>query len=136
METGAIPEKYRKNVVTDLPKLVEVAGHHHPTPCWITSGMFPGVNFRMAGHEMTDMVGKPHAAPHVHDVPEIWVAPSEKKGDLVIEAQMDGEKFLIEAPFAIFIPAGVEHCFTVRRCASPHYVMGMVLLDYQEQTKT
>jgi hypothetical protein len=27
METGAIPEKYRKNVVTDLPKPVEGVGH-------------------------------------------------------------------------------------------------------------
>jgi hypothetical protein len=132
---GTVPEKYRKNVVTDLPREVFVGGHHHPTPCWITPGMFPGVGFQMAGHEMTDRVGKPHAEPHVHDVPEIWVAPAATKGALVIEAQMDGDKFLVEAPFSIFIPPGVRHCFTVTKCESPHYVMGMILFDWRDPAK-
>jgi len=127
---NTIPEKFAKNVVTDLPREVKIEGHHHPTPCWITRDMFPGVNLQVAGHEVSSRVGAPHAAPHVHEVPEIWVAPSERKGDLVIEAQMDEEKFLVEAPFAIFIPQGVSHCFTVVKCESPHYVMGMLLFDW------
>ena len=127
-----IPEKYRKNVVTDLPRGVHIEGHHHPAPCWITPDMFPGVGFRMAGHEVSGSIGKPHAGPHVHDVPEIWVAPCEKKGDLVIEAEMDDDKFLVEAPFSIFIPPGTRHCFTVVKCESPHFIMGMVLLDWRQ----
>ena len=127
-----IPEKHRKNVVTDLPRGVQIKGHLQPAPCWITPDMLPGVGFRMAGHEMSGSVGKPHAAPHVHDVPEIWAAPSEKKGDLVIEAEMNDGRFLVEAPFSIFIPAGTRHCFTVVKCESTHYVMGIVLLDWRE----
>jgi mannose-6-phosphate isomerase-like protein (cupin superfamily) len=83
----------------------------------------------MAGHEASGSLGKSHAAPHVHDVPEIWVAPSEKKGDLVIEAEMDDDKFLVEAPFSIFIPPGIRHCFTVVKSESPHFIMGVVLLQ-------
>jgi mannose-6-phosphate isomerase-like protein (cupin superfamily) len=90
--------------------------------------MFPGIGFRMAGHEVSGSVGKPHAAPHVHDVSEIWVAPSEKKGDLVIEAEMDDDKFLVEAPFSIFIPPGMRHCFRVKS-ESPHFIMCIVLLQ-------
>jgi len=135
METGAIPEKYSKNVVTDLPRMVEVVGHYHPAPCWLTADMFPGVNVRVAGQEATNMVGKPHAAPHVHNVPEIYLAPSEKKGDLVVEVQMDDDKFRVEAPFSIFIPSGVRHCFTVLKCASPHFIMGVVPLDWQDPAR-
>jgi hypothetical protein len=131
MMANTIPEKYRTNIVTDLPREVQIGGHHHPTPCWITSGMFPGVGFQMAGHEVSGSVGKPHAAPHTHDVPEIWVAPSERKGTLMIEAQMDDDKFLVEAPFSIFIPSGTRHCFTVVKCESPHYIMGIILLDWR-----
>ena len=129
--SDTIPKKYRKNVVTDLPRQVQIAGHHHPTPCWITPGMFPGVGFRLAGHEVSGSVGKPHAAPHTHDVPEIWLAPCEKRGAVVIEARMDDETFDVESPFSIFIPPGVRHCFTVKKCESPHYVLGIVLLDWQ-----
>ncbi len=120
-----IPEKWRKNVITDLPRPVQFT--ENPSPCWITPSMFPGVNFHLAGREASKVVGKPHAAPHVHEFPEIWVAPSETTGGLVIEAQMDNDKFLVEAPFSIFIPAGVYHCFTVVKCESPHFIMGLVL---------
>jgi hypothetical protein len=128
---NTIPEKYQKYVITDLPRPVEIVGHHHATPCWVIPGMFPGVNLRIAGHEVSKRVGSPHADPHVHEVPEIWTAPSEAKGHLVIEAQMDGEKFLVEAPFSIFIPPGVSHCFTVVKCESPHFVMGIILFDWK-----
>jgi mannose-6-phosphate isomerase-like protein (cupin superfamily) len=121
-----IPEKYQKYVVTDLPRLVPIAGHHHPAPFWVTPDMFPDVNIGVAGMDVSKIVGAPHAAPHVHDKHcEIWVAPSENRGDVVIEAQMEDEKFLVEAPFAVFIPAGVSHCFKVVKCDSPHYVLGI-----------
>lgn len=124
--TGNVPKKYQEYVVTDLPRQVSIVGHHAPTPCWVVPGMFPGVTLRIAGHEMSKRVGAPHAAPHVHSTFEIWLAPSEKKGDLVIEVQMDDDKFLVEAPFSIFIPAGVRHRFTVVKCDSPHFVLGIM----------
>jgi quercetin dioxygenase-like cupin family protein len=127
-----IPETLRKYVVTDLPKYAEVGGHHKPAPFWIMPDMFPGVKLRVAGSEASKMVGAPHAVPHTHDSPEIYLAPSEEKGALVIEVQMDDEKFLVEAPFAIFIPPGTKHCFKVVKCPKPHYVMGIMLADWQQ----
>jgi hypothetical protein len=127
-----LPEKLQKYVVTDLPKYIEVAGHHKPAPFWIAPDMFPGVRLRVAGAEASKMVGAPHAVPHTHEGPEIYLTPSEKKSDLVIEVQMDDEKFLVEAPFAVFIPPGVRHCFRVVKCEKPHYVLGIMLPDWKE----
>jgi mannose-6-phosphate isomerase-like protein (cupin superfamily) len=121
-----IPKKFEKYVVTDLPRPVSIAGHKHPAPFWVTPDMFPGVNIGVAGHEVSGTVGAPHAGPHVHEKEgEIWVAPSENRGDVVIEAHLEDETFLVEAPFAIFIPAGTLHYFKVVKCESPRYVMGI-----------
>jgi hypothetical protein len=128
-----IPERFSKNVITDLPKMVEVSGHHKPTPFWIAPDMFPGVNIRIAGLEVSKIVGAPHAEPHVHDSPEIYLTPSEEKGVVVVEIQMDEDTFVVESPFAVFVPPGVKHCFSVLKCESPHYVLGIMLMDWKEQ---
>jgi mannose-6-phosphate isomerase-like protein (cupin superfamily) len=126
MTDQKIPQKFEKYVVIDLPRLVSITGHKHPAPFWVTPDMFPGVNIGVAGREVSRMVGTPHAGPHVHEKEgEIWVAPSENRGDVVIEAHLEDETFLVEAPFAIFIPAGTLHYFKVVKCESPHYVMGI-----------
>ena len=127
-----VPEELQEYVVTDLPKYVEVAGHHQKTPFWIAPDMFKGVKLRIAGSDASKIVGTPHADPHVHESPEIYLAPSEEKGDIIVEVQMDEKRFVLESPFAVFIPAGVSHCFRVLRCEEPHYVLGILLPDWQE----
>jgi hypothetical protein len=129
--TNEIPEKLKKYVVTDLPKFVEVEGHHKPAPFWIAPEMFPGVNMRVAGMDVSKIVGAPHANPHVHESPEIYLAPSEEKGEVVVEIQMDEEKLLLESPFAVFVPPGVKHCFKVLKCKSPHFVLGIMLPEWK-----
>ena len=124
-----IPEKYKANVVTDLPKMVSVPGHHKQTPFWIAPGMFPGVNLRVAGIDVRKIVGAPHAAPHVHDTPEIYFAPSEEKGVALVEIQMDDEVFTVESPFSLYIPPGVRHCFKVLRCDGCHFIYGLLFTD-------
>ena len=126
-----IPEKYQSYVVNDLPKMVEVSGHHAPAPFWIVPDMFPGVNMRVAGLDVSKIVGAPHANTHVHESPEIYLAPSEQKGEVVVEIQMDEERFIVESPFAVFIPPGVRHCFKVLKCQSPHYVLGIMLTEWK-----
>ncbi|MBW1713319.1 MAG: cupin domain-containing protein [Deltaproteobacteria bacterium] len=130
--TSQIPQKLKPLVVTDLPKMVDVPGHHHPAPFWIAPDMFPGVNIRVAGLDASKMVGAPHAAPHVHDSPEIYLTPSDEKGAVLVEIQMDEEKFKVESPFAVFIPPGVHHCFTVLKCDSPHFVLGIMLPEWKQ----
>ena len=127
-----IPSKYEQFVITDLPRFVEMPGHNRPAPSWIYPDMFPGVNIRINGNDVSKMVRTPHAEPHIHDDhPEIYMAATEHRGDIVIEVQMDDKIFTVKSPFAIFIPPGVKHCFTVLKCDSPNYVFGIHVMDYR-----
>jgi mannose-6-phosphate isomerase-like protein (cupin superfamily) len=127
-----VPSKYQQYVVTDLPQSVTMPGHHQAAPSWIVPGMFPGVNIRINGADASKIVQKPHAEPHVHDTnPEIYFSTTEKRGDLVIEVQMDDEIFTVESPFAVFIPPGVKHCFTVLKCDAPNFIYGIHIMDYK-----
>ena len=127
-----VPEKYKHLVITDLPQFAEMPGHHKAAPSWIYPDMFPGVNMRINGLDVSKMVRAPHAEPHVHnDNPEIYFAATENKGDIIIEVQMEDEVFTVESPFAVFIPPGTKHCFTVLKCDSPNYVFGIHIMDYK-----
>ena len=120
------PNKYEQYVITDLPRFVEMPGHHQPAPSWIYPDMFPGVKIRINGMDASKKVRAPHAAPHIHDDhPEIYFCATEEKGAVAIEVQMDDEVFTVESPFAVFIPAGVRHCFTVIKCDQPNFVFGI-----------
>jgi mannose-6-phosphate isomerase-like protein (cupin superfamily) len=132
----AIPGKYQKYIMTDLPKYVEVTGHLKPAPCWIVPGMFPGVNLAIAGNDASKIVGAPHASPHVHDHPEIYLAVSDNRGAVVTEFQLDGEKFQLESPYAVFVPPGTKHCFTILKCDSPHWAFGVGVMDWKGDTVT
>jgi mannose-6-phosphate isomerase-like protein (cupin superfamily) len=128
-----VPSNYQRYVVTDLPQFAESAGHHEAPPSWIYPNIFPGVNIRINGMDVSKRVGKPHADLHVHDeFPEIYFAATEKRGDIVIEVQMNDEVFTVESPFSVFIPAGMRHCFTVLKCDFPNYVFGIHVLDYKK----
>ena len=130
---SAIPEKYRKYVVTDLPKYVEVVGHHHPAPLWIVPQMFPGANIGVAGTDASKMVNAPHADPHIHeDFPEIYLAVTENRGEIVCKIQMNDNVFTVESPFAVFIPPGTKHCFTVLKCDSPNWIYGITIRDWKK----
>ncbi len=129
--TSSVPNEFKQYIVTDLPKMVEVPGHKAPAPFWVAPDMFPGVSMRVAGLEVSQIVGNPHAHAHEHDVPEIYLCPSETAGAVKVEIQMNQEKFELESPFALFVPPGTTHCFTVLKCEGPHYVLGMLLGDWQ-----
>jgi len=124
--------KYAQYVVTDLPQFEDMEGHHNAPPSWIYPHIFPGVNMRINGMDASKRVRDPHADPHVHaDHPEIYLSVTDSRGDVVIEVQMEDEKFTVKSPFAVFIPPGTKHCFTVLKCDLPNYVFGIHLLDYK-----
>jgi hypothetical protein len=129
METR-VPSKYSPYVITDLPRFVEMPGHNRPAPSWIYPDMFPGVKIRINGDDARKLLGSPHAGPHVHDDhPEIYMSATESKGDLVIEVEMEGEVFTVESPFAVYIPPGMKHRFTVLKCDVPTFIFGIHILD-------
>ncbi|MFC1941831.1 cupin domain-containing protein [Chloroflexota bacterium] len=129
---NTVPEKYSAYVVTDLPKYTEVTGHHAPVPFWIAPNMFPGINIEIAAGEASKMVGNPNAAPHTHDIPEVYLCVTENRGDVVVEIQIGDEKFTVESPFAVFVPPGTDHCFAVLKCDSPNYVFGIGQKDWKK----
>jgi len=125
------PQKYAANVVTDLPQFAPAPGHHQAPPSWIFPNIFPGINMRINGSDVSTMVQNPHADPHVHEYfPEIYLSATPNRGDVVIEVRMEDEVFTVESPFAVFIPPGTRHCFTVLKCDTPNYVFGIHLYDY------
>jgi len=127
-----IPGRYEQFVITDLPRFMEMSGHNRPAPSWIYPDTFPGVNIRINGNDVSKMVRSPDAESHIHDDhPEIYLAATENRGDIVIEVQMENEIFTVESPFAVFIPPGVKHCFTMLKCDSPNYVFGIHVMDYR-----
>src|SRR5439155_8420240 len=60
-------------IITALPIPLAVAGHHQPAPFYVTADMFGGLPVQLAGGELSTLVGKPVAAPHVHDVDELYL---------------------------------------------------------------
>ena len=75
------------------------------------------------------MVNKPHADPHRHDVPEIYMAITEYPGDMKLEILIEDETYVVESPCTVYIPAGASHSFKVLKCDKTNYVLG-VFLDY------
>ena len=68
---------------------------------------------RINAADVSKIVRDPHADPHIHENnPEIYLAVTPNRGDIIIEVQMEDEIFTVESPFAVFVPPGVMHCFT------------------------
>jgi len=112
---------------TDLPLFREIPGHHAPTPFYLTDDMFGGLSFELAGGELSDKVDKPVAAPHTHEVPEIYLLLSPNPGGGVIEVVADGQRHLLSSPATFFIPAGTVHHFVTRKAEPGTYCLGLLL---------
>jgi hypothetical protein len=63
------------------------------------------------------------------DHPEVYFAAPWERGHIVIEVEMEGETFTVESPFAVYIPAGMTHRFTVLKCDLPGFIFGIHVLD-------
>ncbi|WP_018685588.1 cupin domain-containing protein [Actinokineospora enzanensis] len=115
------------SVQRDLPVFKQIEGHHAPTPFFLTTDMLGGLPVELAGAEISNLVDKPVAAPHTHEVPEIYLLLSPEPGGAEIEVRLDGETHTLEAPGALLIPAGSVHCFVTRRAIPGSYCLGLLL---------
>lgn len=116
-------------VQQDLPVFREIPGHYTPTPFFLTAAMYGGVGLEIAGGEISDKVDKPVAAPHTHEVPEIYLLLSPEPGGAVIDIVADGTEYRLVAPATMIIPAGVVHHFVTRSATPGSYCLGILLTD-------
>jgi len=119
-------------LIDHLPRKKEVTGHFQPAPFWLTEDMFGGLDIEIAGGEISTLVGKPVADLHSHDIPEIYLVLSPEKGGAKIEIEVEGTKYIVEAPAAFYVPAGARHRFLTLAAIQGSYCLG-VLLNYQRQ---
>ncbi|HWB36492.1 MAG TPA: cupin domain-containing protein [Rugosimonospora sp.] len=115
------------HVATDLPVFRSVDGHHRPVPFILTRDMFGGIPVELGGAEISDLVDKPVAEPHVHDVPEIYLLFAPTPGDAVITVEVDGDSYELSAPGALYVPAGHRHRFVTRKAVPGSFCFGLFL---------
>ncbi|MFI9586839.1 cupin domain-containing protein [Streptomyces sp. NPDC052236] len=114
-------------VEQDLPVLLQIPGHFGETPFYLTKSMLGGQEIEIAGGEISDKVGKPVAAPHTHEVPEIYLLLSPEPGGAVIEVNADGELYELTSPATMLIPTGTVHHFVTKKAVPGSYCLGILL---------
>jgi hypothetical protein len=110
-----------------LPVLRDVPGHHRPAPLYLTADMFGGLPVEVAAAELSNLVDRPVAELHRHDVPEVYLLLSPTPGEAEIEIELDGESHRLVSPGAFMVPAGSEHRFTTRRAAPGSWCLGLLI---------
>ena len=110
-----------------LPVLREVGGHHAPVPFYLTREMFGGIPVELGGAEISELVGRPVADAHVHDVPEIYLLFSRRPGEAEIVIEVEGEEYPLKSPGAFYVPAGLRHRFITKAAAPGSFCFGLFL---------
>lgn len=111
---------------TILPLMRVVEGHHNAVPFFITADMFSGVPFEMAGGEISELVDKPVANTHKHEVDEIYFLISPEPGEAVIDVTIDDVTITYSSPAVIYIQAQREHRFITRKACKGSYCFGIL----------
>ena len=112
----------------ELPVFREVAGHTKPVPFILTSDMFGGIPVELGGAEISGLVGRPVADPHVHEVPEVYLVFAPEPGQAEIEVMVEGKDYVVTAPGALYVPAGMRHRFVTRKAVPGSFCFGLFLL--------
>lgn len=111
----------------DLPVFRQVDGHHAPVPFVLTRDMFGGIPVELGGAEISNLIDRPVAEPHVHDVPEIYLLFAPEPGAAVIDVEVEGESVRLTAPAALYVPAGRRHRFITRAAVPGSFCFGLFL---------
>jgi hypothetical protein len=129
MATEAIPQTGQQCALVEqnLPVFKTIPGHYNQTPFFLTKDMLGGQPIEIAGGEISDKVGKPVAAPHTHEVPEIYILMSPEPSGAIIEVVADGETHELVSPAVMLIPAGTVHHFVTKKAQPGSYCLGVLL---------
>ncbi|MBT9432010.1 hypothetical protein JZM24_07415 [Candidatus Sodalis endolongispinus] len=109
-----------------LPIFHHVTGHHQPVPYFLTSNMFGGLPFELAGGDISLQVGQPVAEPHRHEVDEIYLLISPVPGEAVIDVNIQGGVKTYSSPSVIHVPAGATHQFITRKAGLGSFCFGIL----------
>jgi mannose-6-phosphate isomerase-like protein (cupin superfamily) len=112
---------------TDLPVYQEVDGHFDPTPFYVTRDMYDGLPFEVAGGPIDHLVGRPVAALHTHDFPEVYLLVSPTPGNARIEVTVGEETFEVVSPATVHVPAGIPHRFLTLAAEPGSYCLGLLV---------
>lgn len=129
-ENSGIQLEYYDN----LPIKKCVVGHHKDVPFFLDRTMFEGLNFEIAGGDISGLVDIPVADFHTHDVDEIYFIISPEAGDAVIEIETEKGKQQYSSPATILIPAGMKHRFLTKKAVKGSFCFG-IFLDRQSNAK-
>jgi hypothetical protein len=115
-----------------LPVYQQIPGHYGQTPFLLTKSMLGGQNIEIAGGEISGKVDKPVAAPHTHEVPEIYLLLSPEPGGAVIEVIADTKSYTLTSPAVMLIPTDTVHHFITKRANPGSYCLGILLTGDKE----
>ena len=81
---------------------------------------------------------KPHIEFHKHTVDQMymWIGPKKGMRGLKVEVFLDKEKYILESPCAVYIPARLKHSH--RYLSGPGYFVGILITkgkSYNQVTK-
>jgi mannose-6-phosphate isomerase-like protein (cupin superfamily) len=111
-----VAERAGLTITEGLPVHEEMDGHHAPVPIFLSPETLPGTPFRIAAVDAAQLVGAPHADPHVHEEhDEIYLCVTP---GLRFEVEAGGERIALASPASVLIPAGVTHRLIVNECGT------------------
>jgi mannose-6-phosphate isomerase-like protein (cupin superfamily) len=111
-----VAERSGLTITEGLPVHEEMDGHHAPVPIYLSPQTLPGTPFRIAAVDAAQLIGAPHADPHVHEEhDEIYLCVTP---GLRFEVETDEERIALCSPASVFIPAGVRHRLIVNECGT------------------
>jgi mannose-6-phosphate isomerase-like protein (cupin superfamily) len=122
-------KKYANLIATDIPRMIQLPDHSRPSTFWVTPEIFPDIKIRIAGTDMSKRVNEKIADLHSHECPEVYLAISENRGDMIFEITLEDETYTVESPMTVYIPAGMKHKFKVVRADKERSYFFGILLD-------
>lgn len=112
-------------VTGDLPQMEQLEGHHTPTEIYLRPSQAAGTPVTIAAADASQLVGRPLAALHRHDVDEVYLVVTP---GLLFEVETEEGSVMVESPASVHVPAWLLHRFVVHEAAvSPLPFLGILL---------
>lgn len=112
-------------VTSGLPEHEQIPGHHAPTEIYLRPEHAAGAPMTVAAADASQLVGKPLAGLHRHDVDEVYLVVTP---GLRFEVETEHGSVVVDSPASVHVPAGLLHRFVVHEATtSPLPFLGILL---------